>query len=132
MGTRVRTMNNLTLIILVSFSVINIWYMTSDLITPSDGDDPIHQSDRCRTKDQDLQECQKCEEVPPSCQGHKSEKIIRKTKTSTKSKILGNGELVEQTTVTEVIETIIHNPKDDISDQVVCEEESRSQDTSSS
>ena len=43
---------------------------------------------------------------------------MRKTKTSTKSKILGNGDLVEETTVTEVTETITHRTnKEDDSDE---------------
>jgi len=118
------TMNNLTVIILVSFSVINIIYMGSDLFTIGDEKVPKQQFGECKNQGPELQECQKVK----NCNEVKNEKIVRKTKTSTKSKILGNGDLVEQTTVTEVIETIIHNPKDDIHNQVVCQEESSSHD----
>lgn len=108
---RALTMNNLTLIILVSFSVINILYMASDLFVKRVENASKHSGD-CRQEEPDLAECQKCNEFL-SCQGQTNEKIVRQTKTSTKSKILGNGDLVEQTTVTEVIETITHTGIDE-------------------
>jgi len=119
------TMNNLTVIILVSFSVINILYMGSDWFTRKEENVPNLQFGECRNEEPDQAGCQKCQEFL-GCQAHQNEKIVRKTKTSTKSKILGNGDLVEQTTVTEVIETITHGGNDEIDGRKECLEETRS------
>ena len=86
-------------------------YIGSDLFVKTVENASKHSGD-CRQEEPELAECQKCIEFL-NCQGQKNEKIVRNTKTSTKSKILGNGDLVEQTTVTEVIETITHTEIDE-------------------
>merc|ERR1711892_810377 len=110
-------MNNLTLIILVSFSVINILYLGSDLFVRKDKNQS-NNFEECKKEEPGQQDCQKCNEFL-NCKSQKNEKIVRKTKTSTKSKILGNGDLVEQTTVTEVTETIVE-------DEPICSDEATS------
>merc|ERR1711892_665066 len=116
-------MNNLTLIILVSFSVINILYLGSDLFVRKDKNQS-NNFEECKKEDPGQQDCQKCNEFL-NCKSQKNEKIVRKTKTSTKSKILGNGDLVEQTTVTEVTETITHT-ENIVEDEPICSDEATS------
>eukprot|EP00092_Neocalanus_flemingeri_P041550 GFUD01045250.1.p1 GENE.GFUD01045250.1~~GFUD01045250.1.p1 ORF type:complete len:752 (+),score=243.70 GFUD01045250.1:119-2374(+) len=112
-------MNNLTLIILVSFSVINVLYLGSDFFTREVENPSNFENDENEEPEQ--QDCQKCNEFL-NCKSKKNEKIVRKTKTSTKSKILGNGDLVEQTTVTEVTETITHTAPVEEDDEVCSDE----------
>jgi len=114
-------MNNLTLIILVSFSVINILYLGSDVFL-SENKNPLKDAEDCKNEEPEQHNCQKCNEFL-NCKSQKNERIVRKTKTSSKSHILGNGDLVEQTTVTEVTETITHSGLSE-EDDVICSDKS--------